>query len=90
MFPFYYLGYLRNYQKILVTIQAKPEITQKNLAQSSGTILDDIKYHIKNMDRLGTIKHKGSTKSGKWGIKIDHKDNTTNIKKYICTKIIKY
>ena len=42
------------------------------------------------MDRLGTIKHKGSTKSGKWGIKIDHKDNTTNIKKYICTKIIKY
>ena len=53
-------------EKILAAIQAKPEITQKDLAQSIGITLDGIKYHIKNMTKLGIIKHEGSTKSGKW------------------------
>ena len=53
-------------EKILAAIQAKPEITQKELAQSIGITLDGIKYHIKNMTKSGIIKHEGSTKSGKW------------------------
>lgn len=53
-------------KRILAAIQAKPEITQKELAQSIGITLDGIKYHIKNMTKLGIIKHEGSTKSGKW------------------------
>ncbi|SJL27354.1 transcriptional regulator [Porphyromonas gingivalis] len=53
-------------ERILAAIQAKPEITQKELAQSIGITLDGIKYHIKNMTKLGIIKHEGSTKSGKW------------------------
>ena len=53
-------------ERILAAIQAKPEITQKELAQSIGITLDGIKYHIKNMTKLGVIKHEGSTKSGKW------------------------
>ena len=53
-------------ERILVAIQAKPKITQKELAQSIGLTLDGIKYHIKNMTKLGIIKHEGSTKSGKW------------------------
>ena len=53
-------------EKILAAIQAKPEITQKDLAQSIGITLDGIKYHIKNMTKLGIIKHEGSTKLGKW------------------------
>ena len=53
-------------EKILAAIQAKPEITQKELAQFIGITLDGIKYHIKNMNKLGIIKHKDSTKSGKW------------------------
>ena len=53
-------------ERILAAIQAKPEITQKELAKSIGITLDGIKYHIKNMTKLGIIKHEGSTKSGKW------------------------
>ncbi|WP_317193528.1 winged helix-turn-helix domain-containing protein [Capnocytophaga genosp. AHN8471] len=53
-------------EKILVTIQAKLEITQKELAQFIGITLDGIKYHIKNMTKSGIIKHEGSTKSAKW------------------------
>ena len=53
-------------ERILAAIQAKPEITQKELAQSIGITLDGIKYHIKNMTKQGLIKHEGSTKSGKW------------------------
>ena len=53
-------------EKILAAIQAKPEITQKELAQFIGITLDGIKYHIKNMTKSGIIKHEGSTKSGKW------------------------
>lgn len=53
-------------EKILATIQAKPEITQKEFAQFIGITLDGIKYHIKNMTKLGIIKHEGSTKLGKW------------------------
>lgn len=55
-------------ERILAAIQAKPEITQKELAQSIGITLDGIKYHIKNMTKLGIIKHEGSTKAGKWVI----------------------
>ena len=58
-------------ERILVAIQAKPEVTQKELAQTIGITLDGIKYHIKNMTKLGIIKHEGSTKSGKWII-INH------------------
>ena len=53
-------------ERILAAIQAKPEITQKELAQSIGITIDGIKYHIKNMTKQGLIKHEGSTKSGKW------------------------
>ena len=53
-------------ERILVAIQAKPKITQKELAQSIGLTLNGIKYHIKNMTKLGIIKHEGSTKSGEW------------------------
>ena len=53
-------------EKILAAIQAKPEITQKELAQSIGITFDGIKYHIKNITKSGIIKHEGSTKSGKW------------------------
>ena len=53
-------------ERILVAIQAKPEITQKELAQSIGITLDGIKYHIKNTTKQGLIKHEGSTKAGKW------------------------
>lgn len=53
-------------EKILAAIQAKPEITQKELAQFIGITLDGIKYHIKNMTKLGIIKYEGSTKSSKW------------------------
>ena len=53
-------------ERILVAIQAQPEVTQKELAQTIGITLDGIKYHIKNMTKLGIIKHEGSTKSGKW------------------------
>ena len=53
-------------ERILVAIQAKPEVTQKELAQTIGITIDGIKYHIKNMTKLGIIKHEGSTKSGKW------------------------
>ena len=53
-------------ERILAAIQAKPEITQKELAQSIGITLDGIKYHIKSMTKQGVIKHEGSTKAGKW------------------------
>ena len=53
-------------EKILVAIQAKPEITQKELAQFIGITLDGIKYHIKKKTKLGIIKHEGSIKSAKW------------------------
>ena len=53
-------------ERILAAIQAKPEITQKELAQSIGITLDGIKYQIKNMTKQGLIKHEGSTKAGKW------------------------
>lgn len=49
-------------EKILAAIQAKPEITQKELAQSIGITLNSIKYHIKNMTKSRIIKHEGSTK----------------------------
>ncbi|WP_254424733.1 ATP-binding protein [Capnocytophaga sp. oral taxon 878] len=53
-------------EKILAAIHSKPEITQKELAQFIGITLNGIKCHIKNMTKLGIIKHEGSTKSGKW------------------------
>lgn len=43
-------------ERILVAIQAKPEITQKELAQSIGITLDGIKYHIKNTNQRARIK----------------------------------
>lgn len=53
-------------ERILAAIKTKPEITQKELAQSIGITLDGIKYHIKNMTKSGIIKHEGSTKAGMW------------------------
>ena len=53
-------------ERILAAIQAEPEITQKELAQSICITLDGIKYYIKNMTKQGLIKHEGSTKAGKW------------------------
>ena len=53
-------------ERILAAIQADPEITQKELAQSICITLDGIKYYIKNMTKQGQIKHEGSTKAGKW------------------------
>lgn len=53
-------------EKILVAIQAKPEITQKELVRSISITLDKIKYHIKKKTKLRIIKHEGSTKSAKW------------------------
>lgn len=45
-------------ERILVAIQAKPEVTQKELAQTIGITLDGIKYHIKNMTKLGSSSMK--------------------------------
>ncbi|WP_409219642.1 winged helix-turn-helix domain-containing protein [Capnocytophaga sputigena] len=53
-------------EKILAAIQAKLEITQKELVQSISITLDKIKYHIKKKTKLGIIKHEGSIKSAKW------------------------
>jgi probable transcriptional regulator len=50
------------HEKILAAIQAKPEITQKEFAQSIGITLNSIKYYIKNMTKSRIIKHEGSTK----------------------------
>ena len=53
-------------EKILAAIQAKLEITQKELVQSISITLDKIKYNIKKKTKLGIIKHEGSIKSAKW------------------------
>ncbi|HQA75538.1 MAG TPA: ATP-binding protein [Salinivirgaceae bacterium] len=55
-------------EKILEAIRNKPEITQREIAQTIGITIDGIKYHIKKMTQAGIIKHEGPTKSGKWVI----------------------
>ncbi len=54
-------------QKIIIkALKDKPETTQKELAKLIGISIDGIKYHIQKMTKEGIIKHKDSTKVGKW------------------------
>ncbi len=47
-------------------MEAEPNITAKQIAESLNISFDGVRYHIKNLGVNGIIKREGSTKSGKW------------------------
>ena len=45
-----------------------PEITQGEMAQSTGLSIDGVKYQIKKLREAGIIKREGGRKSGRWTV----------------------
>jgi ATP-dependent DNA helicase RecG len=56
-------------ERILACIKADPGITRKQIAVKVGLTEDGIKYHLTKLTKLGTIRHVGSTKAGRWEVK---------------------
>ena len=47
-----------------------PKITAEQIANNLENIsAEGIRYHIRNLKKLGKIRREGSTKSGKWIVK---------------------
>jgi ATP-dependent DNA helicase RecG len=55
-------------QQLRALIQAKPEISQKELASALGLTRDGIKYHLNRMKQDGVIRHTGPARGGRWEI----------------------
>ena len=52
--------------RIINMLINRPEITQKEIADSMDLSVSGVKYHITNMKKAGIIERVGSTKKGKW------------------------
>jgi ATP-dependent DNA helicase RecG len=57
-------------QKILLSIQDKPDITRRELAEKVGISSNGVKYHLDKLKNRGVIRHVGATKKGYWEILI--------------------
>ena len=56
--------------KILALMLENPKITAEQIANNLENIsAEGIRYHIRNLKKLGKIRREGSTKSGKWIVK---------------------
>jgi ATP-dependent DNA helicase RecG len=55
-------------QKIIALIQAKPEITRRELAAEIGITESGIKYHLKKMQDKGLLRRVGPDKGGHWEV----------------------
>lgn len=55
-------------QQILILLRTEPTLTRKALSERIGLSVDGIKYHLEKLKKAGTIRRKGSTKSGHWEV----------------------
>jgi ATP-dependent DNA helicase RecG len=54
--------------QLVSLILAKPDISQKELANALGMTRDGIKYHLTKMKREGVIRHVGPARGGHWEV----------------------
>ena len=60
--------------KILTLMLENPKITAEQIANNLENIsAEGIRYHIRNLKKIGKIRREGSTKSGKWIVKGERK-----------------
>lgn len=54
--------------EILRLLTENPMLTRNRLAEQIGMTADGIKYHLTKLQKMGLLKHVGSTKSGHWEV----------------------
>jgi ATP-dependent DNA helicase RecG len=54
--------------QLVSMILAKPEISQKELAEALGLTRDGIKYHLTKMKRNAVVRHVGPARGGRWEV----------------------
>ena len=52
--------------RLIELMMLEPSITAKQIAEHLNVSFDGVRYHIKKLRAEGKIKREGSTKSGKW------------------------
>jgi predicted HTH transcriptional regulator len=55
-------------KKVIQAIRENPEITQKQLTQTTGITIGTIKRILPRLQEKGKIERRGSRRSGKWHI----------------------
>ena len=58
-------------KEILQLIDGKPSISQKEISEKLSTNLNTIKYRIRKMQESGILGREGSSRKGKWIIKVN-------------------
>ena len=61
--------------RIIELMMMEPNITAKQIAEYLNVSFDGVRYHIKKLRADGKIKREGSTKSGKWVVMKQKKQN---------------
>ena len=55
-------------ERILVLLEAAPELTQRMIAERVGLSLGGVKYHLTKLRAAGAIRHVGSARAGRWEV----------------------
>jgi ATP-dependent DNA helicase RecG len=58
-------------KEILQLIDGKPSISQKEISEKLNTNLNTVKYRIRKMQESGILGREGSSRKGKWIIKVN-------------------
>lgn len=58
-------------KEILQLIDGKPSISQKEISEKLSTNLNTVKYRIRKMQESGILGREGSSRKGKWIIKVN-------------------
>ena len=59
-------------EKILLMIEANPEITRKQIAEGIGISVDGVKYHLRKLSDEKILQYEGTSRKGRWRI-LSHK-----------------
>lgn len=55
-------------KRILVLLEAQPELTQQELAERVGLTRDGVKYHLRKLKEAGAVRRVGSSRAGRWEV----------------------
>lgn len=55
-------------QDIMILIEQKPNLSQKQIAEYLNLNVNTVKYHIRKMQDQGRVKHIGTSHNGKWTV----------------------
>ncbi len=55
-------------RKIIAALKSRPDITQSELAESTGLTVDGVRYTMKKLKKAGILSRTGSSRSGRWEV----------------------